>query len=433
MAGSRLREAQDLFRLVAARIPGMEGAVVPDFQALEGSSSQTRPGENARDLLLKRAEQRPALFRYQSEIVDLLVGGSDWSPALVALPTGAGKTRTALVALLDLIGSGRSQSVIWLAPTLELLDQAMSTADRLWRDHGGVPDLLLRRGSGDQMYLDWDGACISFATPQSIYARMGDPSFTSAADTVVFDEAHQLGAPTFRSAVELLAGDFREVRLLGLSATPGRAGRGGASETEDLVELFGGRLLTSPSLGADPVRKLQRLGVLSELRFRQLTQRSIAADDVVERLRIAANACRAMARRGRRALVFTSSVASANALAGILQHLDVAADSLHSGLEDAIRRERLDRFADGRVAVMCNHRLLATGYDCPAISDVLLLTPIRSPILFEQMVGRGARGPRTGGRRSANIWQFDDHLKLHGRPSSYYRYRDFAWSTSGWS
>jgi DNA repair protein RadD len=91
-------------------------------------------------------------------------------------------------------------------------------------------------------------------------------------------------------------------------------------------------------------------------------------------------------------------------------------------------RDRTIRaFEAGALSVLINKTLLATGYDCPAISNVILTVPIRSAVLFEQMVGRASRGPRVGGNSKATVWYFEDHLKWHGEPASYQRY-----ALSGW-
>ena len=70
------------------------------------------------------------------------------------------------------------------------------------------------------------------------------------------------------------------------------------------------------------------------------------------------------------------------------------------------------------------------GYDCPAVSNVVLTMPIGSVTLFEQLVGRASRGPATGGTAQSKIWQLDDHLTIHDYPKSYSRYREFDWSNS---
>ena len=85
------------------------------------------------------------------------------------------------------------------------------------------------------------------------------------------------------------------------------------------------------------------------------------------------------------------------------------------------------QFATGEIRVVVNKTLLATGYDCPAVEHVVLTVPVGSPITFEQMIGRAARGRLVGGADEAHVWQADDHLRVHGGPQSYYRYSDPDW------
>ena len=100
---------------------------------------------------------------------------------------------------------------------------------------------------------------------------------------------------------------------------------------------------------------------------------------------------------------------------------------MHSNLQRDHRREVIQDFASGKTAVLTNYRILATGYDCPAVSDVALLSRVGSAVQFEQMVGRACRGPKTGGAASATVWDLDDHLQLHGLPESYFRFNNFDW------
>ena len=374
-----------------------------------------------------RVTQRPALFDFQQDLVQQILR-LHHSYALLALPTGAGKTRTGASAVLEGIASGRFQRVLWLAPSIELVEQAFSTFADLCVFQGNLTSILLTR----EPVLEKGRPLILLTTPQTIYARRNDRRYLQSWDIIVFDEAHQLGAPTFRAAVEAVTrGPDRRMQsvslpiLLGLSATPGRVDY---SETEDLVALFEGNLLKSARLGSDPVGTLQREGVLANLTFKSLTKARVSAEQEARRLMIAANACAELVRRGRRPLVFAATVPSAIVLADVLRGSSVRAEALHSETPAPYRRAVLGAFETGKIDVLVNQRLLATGYDCPAISDVLILGRIGSPVLFEQVVGRAARGPKTGGSRTASIWDFDDHLQIHGRPSSYYRYKDFDWS-----
>lgn len=378
-------------------------------------------------ILLDKATLRPALFEYQQELIDK-ISALPVTRALLALPTGAGKTRTVVTAVLDGVERGEYRRVAWLAPSLELIDQAYSALESLWRCHGGVPRLRIARTPDP----DDSTPTVFLSTPQAIYSRRSDKRYTQGWDVIIFDEAHQLGAPTFRAAVSAMQAESVPKAspsgtlptLLGLSATPGRVS---PSETEDLVATFEGNLLVSELLAPNPIRSLQRWGVLAELEFRPLTKSVVPIDDEVRRLRIGATACIQLVARKRRPLVFAPSVPGAIVLAEVLRSKGIAAEALHSKTHHLRRRQVIEDFSTGKVEVLTNKSLLATGYDCPAISDVLILDRVNSPIQFEQIVGRAARGPETGGSNLATVWQFDDHLDLHGLPQSYYRFSDFDW------
>ncbi|WP_197507974.1 DEAD/DEAH box helicase [Mycobacterium sp. 1245801.1] len=375
---------------------------------------------------LVRSQLRPRLFDYQVDLVEKFVEHmSEGRTGLLSLPTGGGKTRTAVVACLDSFTRETLENVIWLAPTRELVDQALLTFIEMWKAIGRCPDMRIRKG-----FQTSSGRSVCVTTPQEVYARLRDDLDVGVWDAVVFDEAHQLGARTYEQSVRALrakhsVSSSRPTGLIGLSATPGRTVD---EETSQLVEFFGGELITSGTLGTNPVLTLQRRGVLARLEFRKLTQRAIPVADELTRLRVAVKACQSFALRGRRVMVFTQSVEGAECLADALSGLEVPAACVSSKLSAQRRFAILAAFGEGKVQVLANQRLLATGYDCPAVSDVLLLGPIGSPILFEQMVGRAARGPKTGGSALARVWDFDDHLTRYGIPSSYYRYRDYDWS-----
>ena len=403
----------------------------PSQESLPGDEDSTASSDPAggKAIVLDKAELRPSLFGYQEELVGK-ISTLDIPQALLALPTGAGKTRTAVTAILDGLATNQYRRIAWLAPSLELVDQASATLQDLWIRHGGVPRLLVARNPQP----DSSTPTVFLTTPQTMYSRRNDQKYTRGWDLIVFDEAHQLGARTFRAAVSAMQGDslpdssssYSLPILLGLSATPGRVS---PSETEDLVSMFQGNLLTSDLLAPSPIRSLQRWGVLAQLEFRFLTKNAVPPDDEARRLRIGATACIQLVARKRRPLVFAPSVPGAIVLAEALQSKGISAAALHSKTSTDRRRQIIEDFSTGKVEVLANKTLLATGYDCPAISDLLILDQVNSPIQFEQIVGRAARGPETGGSYSATVWQFDDHLALHGLPQSYYRFSDFDWKT----
>lgn len=416
---------------LARRLDRLRDELRTSFPGIQATASSMQapdemPPPPAERVVLARGLTRPSLFDYQEELVDaILLEARSGARLLLSLPTGAGKTRTGVTAALRAMAQMGRGTCAWLAPSVELVDQAFAAFESTWASYGAVPDMTLMRGISNE--LSTTPCAVVLLTPQMAYARLKQGESVGGWDLVVFDEAHQLGARTFKAATEAATAGVGGLRapLVGLSATPGRVSE---NETEDLVSLFGGRLLKSRILGKDPVRALQRRGVLAELQFRQLTHKSIAATDEAQRLAVAARACAELSRRGRRILVFAASVAGATVLAEALRSLRVPAGVVHAGSSSTERRQAISDFEHGDTPVLTNQRVLATGYDCPAVTDVMILSKVSSPILFEQIVGRAARGPRTGGWRAATVWDFDNHLALHGRPQSYYRYRDYDWS-----
>jgi len=385
----------------------------------EEDNEECRP--RAQTLVLRRADLRPALFDYQrdlsEQVVDLV---QQRGTGLLALPTGAGKTRTAVVGLLSAYARSDAARTVWLAPSIELVDQAAQTFESVWREFGTVPDVVLERGREPPV----GGPSVWLTTPQSIYSRGKRRRNVGSWDTVVFDEAHQLGARTFRGAVDFLRppAEPGHTSLLGLSATPGRLN---PDETEDLVDMFKGNLLRSRRLAPNPIRALQRRGVLARLDFQKL--KPAEPGGMVGRFRSAAVVARDAVAAGGRMLAFAGNVPEAIVFSEVLTAVGISARALHSKHTEWERRAILQSFQRGDLRGIVNQRLLATGYDCPGVTDLILLAKIGSPILFEQIVGRGARGPRIGGSATAVIWDFDDHLSTHGLPKSYYRYQDFDW------
>ncbi len=419
--------AKELRRSIAASYPNIPIADLVRDPTLPDTYFEAGGADVPDIFRFNREDMRPALFDYQRDVVDQICNLRQRS-ALLALPTGAGKTRTAVAAILAGIAEDRVHNVVWLAPSVELVEQAFNTFRDVAQSQGNLRSMVLTR----EPLLHHKNPLVLLTTPQTIYARRADWRYNISWDLVVFDEAHQLGAPTFVAAIESLGvedndlmADNNRPTLLGLSATPGRVD---PAETEDLVSLFHGVLIKSDLLGADPVKTLQQQGVLANLHFKQFTQSRIELTDEARRLVIAASACNELVERGRRPLVFASSVPAAIVLDDLLSLKEIRSAVLHSETPPNHRRSVLSDFAIGRIDVVLNQRLLSTGYDCPAVTDVLILGRVSSPILFEQMVGRAARGPKTGGSTHAYVWDFDDHLSLHGRPRSYYRYRDFDWS-----
>ena len=398
--------------------------------------AEDEPSGHAAHEFLRRRDAVPTLFKYQADLVDqfqaVCRAPDGENTGLLTLPTGAGKTRTAAVALLRLLADDAHRVVLWLAPTRELLGQASATVRAVWLADKSAVDIELVRGDLAAQLPPRLERGILFATPHMVAARLGRRRFPDP-DIVVFDEAHHVEAPLFRQTIERIRAR-RRAAVIGLSATPGRSKD---DETERLVDFFGGRLLRSRDLSPDPIGILQRRGVLARVFFKEvpvptLVSRGTARRSLrdlsfdVDRFRAVVRLAGKLAKKAR-LLVFAASVDHAMLLAAGLRCDGARAAAVSSRDSIDHRRDTLLEFEHGQLSVLVNKTLLATGYDCPTVRHVILATTIQSAIMFEQIVGRASRGPLVGGSAKSTVWQFEDHLAVHGLPQSYYRYSDYDW------
>ncbi|HUK88839.1 MAG TPA: helicase-related protein, partial [Blastocatellia bacterium] len=66
-------------------------------------------------------------------------------------------------------------------------------------------------------------------------------------------------------------------------------------------------------------------------------------------------------------------------------------------------RRMISEFKRGQYKVLCNCEVLTTGFDAPKVTHVVVARPTVSGVLYEQMIGRGLRGPQFGGTKQCVI------------------------------
>lgn len=368
----------------------------------------------------------PYQYEAYDEAVRILSSGE--RAILISLPTGAGKTLSGLAVVLHLLGE-RFRRCLWLAPQGVLLDQAQAELRRTWWEAPRTYDLSLGLLGSPSPRTTSQGRLLSFATIQSSLNGI-----SSAYDLVVIDECHHLHANQFGGLAS--AAKDLGAALIGLTATPGRYTE---EEIPDLVEIFDGRLITPNSLGTDPIEALQNMGVYARVRFKSLEptveldseriariSASVSARNRIfahspGRLDASVDFLTALARPVR-ALAFCATTAHACVMAAALSTNGLTAQVLGSAFGDRHNRGVLSEFRAGRIDVLSNAKYAAIGTDLPQANVALLTVPISSPIFFEQIVGRVARGPRVGGTETAIVADFDEHRARLGGMSSYGRF-----------
>jgi superfamily II DNA or RNA helicase len=129
---------------------------------------------------------------------------------------------------------------------------------------------------------------------------------------------------------------------------------------------------------------------------------------------------------GTTALVFAASVQHADQLAAVLEIEGVPAAAVSAFTPPSERRERVRLFQNGDVRVLTNYNVLSQGFDAPRVGAVYVARPTFSPNRYQQMIGRGLRGPRNGGSSEVLIVNVQDNITAFGEQLAFHHF-DQLW------
>lgn len=335
---------------------------------------------------------------YQAEALKALTRAFDkHESAILALPTGSGKTFVAARWLIEHILK-RGRRVVWLAHRRELLDQAYRAFTTLSASMDPRPRVTWY-ASGRGFDPTGDVVVASVSSARDI------PTIAPA--IAVVDEAHHEPAATYQHVLERLGAE----KKLGLTATPARLDERPLNfETiafqRTLMDLVREGWLARPRA---VVPKTQ-LEFNVESRAGDVARESLGSLDTPERNAFIVEHWQQKRAEYGKTLVFALNRAHARGLADLFTELRPAPRVGVVLGETAARDrdERIEAFRDGELDVLINVEVFTEGFDCPDVRTILLTRPTLSPTLYLQMVGRGTR--IAPGKSSFFLVDFEDQL-----------------------
>ena len=407
----------------------------------------------------------PELHDYQRAIAEsvrkLLRGEySTERRGMISLPTGSGKTRVAVQAIVEAMRDDEFLGgVLWVADRDELCEQAVEAWRQVWSSKGSQASRLRisRMWAGQPRPLPTSELHVVVATIQTLNAKLsnqlGEYGFLADFKLVVFDEAHRSIAPTFTSVMQDI-GLTRFQRadepfLLGLTATPYRGQD--EEETARLVRRYGSRRLDSGAFACDApeavVRELQGMGVLAQADHETIEGETLSSDAfppdewerILEELKQATSLpwlpqsvedriARSTERTKRiieayetyvqpdwPTLIFATSVEHAQTVAALLNRKGIRSRAVSGTTEPATRRRVVEEFRRGEIRALVNYGVFREGFDAPKTRAIIVARPVYSPNLYFQMIGRGLRGPKNGGDDRCLILNVQDNIENFGR------------------
>ena len=374
---------------------------------------------------------------------------------LVVLPTGGGKTYTASTWLLrNALDKGKK--ILWLAHRQMLLEQAAESFRKFafsteiphissfhYRIISGAP---LHDRTSDIEPTD-NLLIISKDSIERNLERLDEWLKDENELFIVVDEAHHSTAKRYRNIIKYVKERVKNVKLLGLTATPFRTaeseqgllakiytdgmkngelvkGDVGIVYQVGLKELINRRILSAPKfvpyytdeeygidLGLKALEKIQHSDILPED-----LARKIAAS--TPRNKLIVSKYKENAKEYGKTIVFTVSIDHAIALTKLFNNAGIKAEYIVSSIKDMgtgvtisqkENERKIEAYRNGDVQVLVNVNILTEGIDLPQTKTVFLARPTVSTVLMTQMVGRALRGEVAGGTSIAYIVSFIDN------------------------
>ncbi len=396
--------------------------------------------------------------RHSADAIRAAVRGEGGQRGLLSLPTGAGKTRVAVQALTEAIaGDELSSPVLWIAQTHELCEQAVQSWIEVWRSAGARRTLRVSRlwGTHPQAASREDeGPQVVVATINKLVECVDDADYEwlrEGVSCVVVDEAHTSISTMHSKVLRWLEMDRGKERvpLIGLSATPFR----GTSEveTEQLVNRYGRRRFDKGAFEEEAsIPLLQRRGILARVEHRILdgseeVPLTASERSDIEKTRLlpasVLNKIGGDLDRTNRlvdsvmgldpewpVLLFAASVAHARTIAALLERRGRTAAAISSNdTPTPVRRHLIKEFREGRLSTLTNFGVLKQGFDAPSIRALYIARPTYSPNEYQQMIGRGLRGPKNGGKDECLVVDVADNLVVHGAQLAFREF-EYLWT-----
>jgi len=324
--------------------------------------------------------------------------------ALLHHATGLGKTITAVV---DAKSVGKR--TLYLAHTYDLVVQAADVFSELWSS------VSVGKYVENFKQSDKHVVCGSIQSIALNLHRFDDDEF----GYIIVDESHHAAAETYQRVLAYFRPDF----TLGLTATPERA------DEKDILDIFKNTahrldIKTAVEIGElVPIRciRIHTNIDLSKVRISSMLYRSYELESkifVPERNKLIIDTYLEFA-VGKKTVVFCASVRHAKEIAERFVQCDIQAVAVSGEMKGSQRKELLQKYEHGNIAVLCACDLLNEGWDSPRTEVLFMARPTMSKVLYTQQLGRGMR--KSEGKESLMVFDFVDNANRFNAPYSVHR------------
>lgn len=332
---------------------------------------------------------------FQSPAVDAVVRDFSVSPSgrfLLVIPTGGGKTFTAVKAICALfdqeILSSDQDQVLWIAHRIELVEQAEEAFKRFCSISSTVAS----------------ASNVKFEMVSQLVGSLANPKFK----IVIIDEAHHSAAISYQAAF-----GKSDLGILGLTATPSRHdGLPLEFERESFSigfpELVKKGIILRPqiitidgeSYDFDSFRDADLENLNNDIRNQKIV-----------------DAISANLEKFKKIIIFAGTRNHAESLwqllvdSGLQSHYEsISFVDGTSNSRGQIRKDFIEQEKHFQRSILVNVQVLTEGYDDPTVNTVFMVAPSQSKLYYMQAVGRAIRRDPNDLAKQAYVVEVSDDL-----------------------
>ncbi len=357
---------------------------------------------------------------------------------LLVMPIGSEKTFTTVSWLLK-NAIDNKKKVLWIAHKQVQLEQVLGSFY-----NNAYEDVLANRssfkiriiaGEYDQLINFKNNDDIIIASKDSLNRnlRLLD-NWVEEGMYLIIDEAHHATARTYRNIKEYLDSKIKNLKVIGLTATPFRTdekekGLLGKVFEDDIVYDIDLNTLINKSLLARPIFEEYKtnievgkeLGLIALKRIERLDNIPAEIADHIasnaSRNRIIVDKYLEHRYKYGKTILFALNRIHAIALKKLFAMKGIKSEFIISGtsteftgiaVSNEKNKENIENYKNNKIDVLINVNILTEGVDLPDTHSIFLTRPTISKTLMTQMIGRGLRGEKAQGTKEAYIVFFID-------------------------
>ena len=383
------------------------------------------------------------LFEHQIKVANKVSSfiHSEKPRVLIHMPTGGGKTRTAMHIICNYLNNNKQKNklILWVADRKELCEQAAEEFEEACLHLGNTSEMHLYRNyakTSKNYNLSNLKTGIFITTIQALTKKLRSDTgylidLANKTMLMVFDEAHHIMASQYNFVSDLIASELSKRPLIGLTATPGRNYKNPQEDIE-LRDFFFAQKVTLDIDGyTNPIVYLQENGYLAKtieepiiydsgknllaeekekIENENKSGKSLAKiflnqiTNDKQRLLLLLKVIKQEAKnKENQIMVFAPSVSQSEAIAALLNIDNCKAASITGETDDKARQQYIQNFKNGKIQILVNYDVLTTGFDAPKANVAIIARPTESLITYSQMVGRVMRGRKQKGTDTCRI------------------------------